>query len=438
MEERPVQVDRPFLFAWTGWARRLGDPTGWPFFYGWVIVVTLFLVNFATMATGTLNFGLFVIPMGEDLDMSRGFIGWSQTTRMLAGGVSGFILGRLLDRHGARILIAVASITTGACMIGLFFVQNSWQFLGLFTLMGFIGLSAPGGLLTSVPVAKWFVRHRGRALAMATTGLGMGGIAFMPITQLFIDGGGWRYAWLMLAIISMALTLPLALFFLRKQPEDIGLLPDGADRRPLNLEQSQPPVEAQWTAGEAMRTGTFWRLILFFGVLGLAAGGGSIHRLPYWVEQGFDAGLVSIAFAADAAGAALMALAAGFLVERFPVRYVGAISSLGFAAAVGLMFVTFHPFFLFASVILFGISVGANMIVTTYVWAEYYGRAFLGTIRGIVLPATLVTSGAGAPIAGYIYDYSDSYTLVWWILIGLYVLAALVIMGTQRPQKRSV
>ena len=105
--------------------------------------------------------------------------------------------------------------------------------------------------------------------------------------------------------------------------------------------------------------------------------------------------------------------------------------------AIGLMFFTSHPFFLFASVILFGISVGANMIVTTFVWADYYGRAFLGTIRGIVLPATLVTSGAGAPIAGYIYDFSHSYLPVWWILMGLYVLAALVIWGTRAPERGS-
>lgn len=52
-----------------------------------------------------------------------------------------------------------------------------------------------------------------------------------------------------------------------------------------------------------------------------------------------------------------------------------------------------------------------------------------------MLPATLVTSGAGAPIAGYIYDFSDSYMPVWWILIGLYVIAAMVILGTQRPEK---
>ena len=393
------------------------------------------------MATGTLNFGLFVIPMGEDLDMSRGFIGWSQTTRMLAGGVAGLILGRLLDRHGPRFLIAIASITTGACMVGLFFVQNSWQFLGLFTLMGLIGLSAPGGLLTSVPVAKWFVRMRGRAMAMSTMGLGIGGIAFMPITQLFIDDGGWRSAWLLLAIISVAISLPLSLIFLRKQPEAMGLLPDGEARRPAVAGSSasesdaaaSTPLETQWTAAQAMRTGAFWRLILFFALLGLGGGAGSIHRIPYWVEQGFEPGLVAIAFSADAAGAALMALAAGFLVERFPVRYVAALSSLGFAVAVALMFLTFHPIFLFTSVILFGICVGAIMIVTTYVWAEYYGRTFLGTIQGIVLPATLIANGIGAPAAGYIYDFSHSYGLVWLIIVGLYVAASLAVLGTTAP-----
>ena len=147
------------------------------------------MVNFATMATGTLNFGLFVLPMSDDLGMSRGFIGWSQTTRMLAGGVSGFILGRLLDRHGPRVLIAVASLTTGACMVGLVYIQDAWQFLLLFSVMGLIGLSAPGGLLTSVPVAKWFVRQRGKALAMATMGLGVGGIAFDSTgRRLFTSG----------------------------------------------------------------------------------------------------------------------------------------------------------------------------------------------------------------------------------------------------------
>ncbi len=397
------------------------------------------MANFGTMATGTLNFGLFVLPMGDELNMSRGFIGWSQTARMLGGGLSGFILGRLLDRHGARALITAASITTALCMVGLAYVKNPWQFLLLFSLMGLIGLSAPGSLLTSVPIAKWFIRQRGKAMAVATTGLGVGGVAFMPITQGLIDEVGWRGAWLALALVSVALTVPLTALLLRRQPEDMGLSPDGGDtarpERPALASRRPRREEVQWTVGQAIRTKTFRRLTLFFGLLGLAAGGGSVHRLPYWVEKGFDPQLVSYAFSADAAGAALMALAAGFLVDRFPVKFVAMASCLGFAVSVGLMLVASNPFYLFSSVILFGLAVGANMIVTSFIWAHYYGRAFLGAIRGLALPVTLVTSGIGAPLAGYIYDAGGSYEPVWWTLMGLYVLAGLVILSAGAPRR---
>ena len=195
--------------------------------------------------------------------MSRGFIGWSQTTRMLAGGVSGFILGRLLDRHGARLLIAVASITTGACMIGLFFVQNSWQFLGLFTLMGFIGLSAPGGLLTSVPVAKWFVQHRGARAGYSDDGVGDGRDCVHAdnpdfhrrrgLAARMADAGDHQHG----AHAAAGAYLPA---------EAAGGHGTAAgrtgDRRPTNPTQPPPREEAQWTAGQAMRTKTFWRLIV--------------------------------------------------------------------------------------------------------------------------------------------------------------------------------
>ena len=69
-------------------------------FYGWVIVAVMWLVNFSTMATGNLSFGLFVIPMGGTLGMNRSMFGWAVTTRRLAAGLSGYIVARLLNRYG--------------------------------------------------------------------------------------------------------------------------------------------------------------------------------------------------------------------------------------------------------------------------------------------------------------------------------------------------
>ena len=156
-------------------------------FYGWVIVARTFAINFSTMATGTLNFGLFVLPMGRALGMSRSQFGWAQTTRGLSAGLSSFLIGRILDRYGPRVLVVVAASTIGVCLLAVSRSSAASQVILLFGVMGICGLAAPNSLVTSVPVAKWFRRVRGRALALATTGLGLGGVAFLPITQGLID-----------------------------------------------------------------------------------------------------------------------------------------------------------------------------------------------------------------------------------------------------------
>ena len=93
--------------------------------------------------------------------------------------------------------------------------------------MGLVGMSGPGALVTSVPVLKWFVRDRGRAIAFTSLGIPIGAVLFVPLTQILIDGVGWRMAWVVLAIIGVAVIVPLSAVFVRRQPEDMGLLPDG-------------------------------------------------------------------------------------------------------------------------------------------------------------------------------------------------------------------
>ena len=408
-----------------------------PLYYGWVIVATLFVVNFATHATGTLNLGLFVIPMGDALGISRGLFGWLTTARYLAGGLSAIFLGRLLDRFGPRLLIPASALVTGLCVIGFGMADNVVQLFILFTVIGLAGLSTPGGgILSSVPVAKWFVRRRGTAIALASLGLGLGGITLLPITQVLINVVEWRRAWFYLGITSMVLIIPPALIYLRRQPEDLGLRPDGdagPSTGPDSTEQKEDE-EAAWTLKEALHTRAFWLTTAL--VLGGFGTGASIHRIPYWVELGFDADLVSLSFSADAAGATVMMLGAGFLLDRFPARFVAAGAYAGFAGALVLMLTASSTFDLFASVVLWGLAIGINIVSQTYLWADYFGRAFLGTIRGITLPTILLASAFGAPTVGYIFDFSGGYEPAWRALIAVYLLA-LVIMVTAKPPRRN-
>ena len=112
-------------------------------FYGWVIVAVMWLVNFSTMATGNLSFGLFVIPMGDALGMSRSQLGWAITARRIAAGVSSFFVGRLIDRYGPRVLIPASAAIIGVVLIGVNRANAPWQIIALFGLAGMTGLAAP-------------------------------------------------------------------------------------------------------------------------------------------------------------------------------------------------------------------------------------------------------------------------------------------------------
>ena len=401
----------------------------------------MFAINFSTMATGTLNYGLFVLPMQSELGISRASFGWMQTTRRLSAGVLSFAVGSLIDRYGARVYICIAAVFIGGCLLLLSVSNHTWHFIALFGIIGMSGVAAPNGIVTSVPVAKWFSRRRGRALALSSAGLGIGGIAFLPVTQWLIEDYGWRTTWQVLAVVFVLVSVPSAALFLRRAPEDMGLRMDGGPPEDPASHPATPgriarsAVEPVWNVRQALRTGAMRKLIAVFAVSGIAQGGASFHRIPYFIERGFDPQVVSWSFSADAGGAAAMALVSGWLADRFPIRYVAAASFSGFIVAILLMIYVSSAPMMFLSTLVFGCSVGGGMIVHSYIFAAYFGREFLGAIRGIVMPINLLSAGLGAPMVGYLHDYTGSYIWAWWTLLGVYGLAAALMLTATPPNK---
>ena len=422
-------------------------PAAGRIYYGWVIVGSFFLLNLAGQASGTLTFGLFVIPIGEELGLSRQTIGWAQTGRLWAGGLSGVAIGWWLDRYGPRVPVLVAIVVATVGLLVLARVQSAAVLFGVLLALGASGWTAAGGgaLFATVPVTKWFIRLRGRATGMVQLGLGVGGAVFLPLTQILISNHGWRSAWVTLAWLSAA-TLPLVLL-LRRQPSDLGLEPDGgparASRRGRRISARHgagtppaPPAAAHaWTQRAAVRTPTMWQLSGAFAILGCLLGAASVHRVPHWVELGFSPGTVSLAFGVDAATATMTALAAGFLVERLQPRIVGAVSCGLFCASLLPMVLAraWLPL-LFSSTVLFGAAVGLNMVVQGVIWAQYYGWRFVGTIRGVVLPLIVLTAGLSAPLAGALRDASGSYRVAWLIALVLCAVAGVLILSARPPR----
>ncbi len=216
------------------------DGEGRPrFFYGWVIVGVMAATGAVSMGMGSLNFGLFIKPMGDELGIGRAAFGWAQTARQGASSATSPLIGWLLDRYGSRVMLPVAAVATGGALIGLAYVTSAWHLVVLFVVMGLVGMSGPGALVTTVPVLKWFVRNRGKAVAYVGLGIPIGALLFIPLTQVLINEIGWRGAWIVLAIIGLVVIVPLGLVFVRRQPEDVGMLPDGGV--PGGIPSESPP-----------------------------------------------------------------------------------------------------------------------------------------------------------------------------------------------------
>ncbi len=409
------------------------------FYYGWVIVAVMAISRAVTMGMGSLNFGLFIKPMGDQLGIGRADFGWAQTARQVSSSVTSPVVGWLLDRYGARVMLPVAVTLTGGSMIGLAYIDHAWQLVVMFAIMGLVGLSGPGALVTSVPVLKWFVVDRGRAVAFMSLGVPFGALVFIPLTQLLINVGGWEMAWIVLAIIGIGVVVPLTGIFVRRQPEDIGLLPDGAVARDSKEGDSGAPraasEEVSWTVSEAMRSMTLWRLVIVFSAVSLATSTVGLHRIPSFMDKGLDPTLISFATAFDAVCAGVSTFSFGMLVRYIPARFLGATGFMMLATASVLTIYANSILIVFVSMAVFGLGIGGMMFLQNFIWADYFGRESVGSIRGLVNPINLVLGGLGAPVAGYIYDFTGTYDPTWWVGVGLMVFAAILTIATPPPRK---
>src|SRR5215207_7632620 len=112
-------------------------------FYGWVIVAVMATVGALSMALGSLNFGLFIKPMGDELGIGRSVFGWAQSARQVASAVTAPMVGGLIDRFGVRALLTTAALITGGALACLGLISEGWQLVVLFALMGIVGMSGP-------------------------------------------------------------------------------------------------------------------------------------------------------------------------------------------------------------------------------------------------------------------------------------------------------
>ena len=149
-------------------------------FYGWYVLWGMILVGAMAMALAGPTYGLFIEPMREELGFGRALFGWTQTVYLLSAAIGGLFIGRLIDRYGARVLLAVAGGVAAVVLGSLSFFHPPWWFIGAFLITGLMGIHGPASIYGAPVISKWFVRQRARALGILSMGAPFGLLIGFP------------------------------------------------------------------------------------------------------------------------------------------------------------------------------------------------------------------------------------------------------------------
>lgn len=408
--------------------------------YAWYIALGCLAVACVRAGIGYQTMGFIINPAGEELGWSKTEITGVITFREVVAGLSAPFVGRWIDLWGPRYLIVGGAILVGLSLTLISFTSEFWQFGLFFGVIGGVGVACLSNAVVFPLVAKWFVAQRGRATGIVSSGANIGGMLLSPIIIWLMTISDWRTTWFVLGFVPVVVLVPIALFVMRRQPEDIGLEPLGIDHASARQKQEAPKdsLAAEITIRQAIRMPAFWLLMIGWNLTDFALKGALLHKIPAAETLGFSTAQAGGLIVTYGAFAILGKIGTGFLVERMPLRL--AIGALTLMQACGLvLFINAdNAFSLHLGYgTLSGFSAGGLIMMMPFLLASLFGRRNQGAIMGVVTPIVMVAGVGGPMLAAILFDLTGTYQLAFVIYAAVTVAGGLALIGAITSSSRT-
>ncbi len=419
-----------------------------PFYYGWLVLGLSGAGAFVATAIAGVVLGGVQPYILDDTGWSRTSIGLAAGCGVWLSGLFAPFAGRLADRYGPRLLMPAGLILLGVCMIAVGGVHAAWLFFIIMVIGRSISQPLLIGVVPRTMAVNFFNRRRNIALAFTGMYRPISGALIIQAFSVIAVLADWRTAFRYLGFFSLVLAVPM-IIIMRRRPEDIGLLPDGAPQAPTGKGQARAdgtttPAghagprgtgEVSSTAREALRTRAFW-LVAVAAFLNVAASSGlGFILVPHLRDS---AGLTTPQAAGVLSVSTFLALSSlvwGQMARRLTARWcIVASMALSAVAALALLQVdSLLTAYVFG--VLWGLFHSAMEVLIYILLADYFGRESYGAIAGTLRPFEASGLGVGQIVGPVIYDSTGSYTLMILISSGLLCLSAVLMLLTRRPAR---
>lgn len=399
-------------------------------YYGWRLVGIAAIAYMLTMGATYSALGLFVVPVSEDLGLSRAEMNSALILMNLGGAALSPFIGRMLDRYSPRAIMIAGSLLFGISFVALG-LSRSVPFSALVIALPLAAaVPAAGPLTMSVLLARWFTVHRGRAMVLSALGMSVGSIIMTPAIGWLLQQEGWRTTLLVIGVVCTVLLLGLSVM-IRERPgaddHEPGATPEVLARLQTAMATSDKPLSLP----QILQMPVFWTICLSSSLAMGLAQSLSITFVPLALDNGLSmmeaTTLMSITGVSSIVGILGLSVVAD-KIERsllLAIFYV-----LGAVLNVALLFS--HGFVMLAGcAVMLGVAAGAMGPVFYALVADRFGVASFGTVRGLMAPFLAIVGAILVRFAGEVYDRTGDYDLLFTIYIFAELGAAALMFSTR-------
>jgi MFS family permease len=413
-----------------------GNQASSGFYYGWVILFVSYMIMFFTAGLSQA-FGVFLVPMTTEFGWDRSSFALALSIFAVVSGVVPPFAGRMADRYGPRIVLTIGAALNALGMMLMALTPNLWYAYIVYGVIIGLGFGIAGQSANAALLSRWFVKRRGMALSISSTGLGMGQLILVPFATLIIVHASWRVAFLVTGAISFVL-VPLCIILLRRAepPERHIEVQDTRATPNLPATGCLPSEMIRAQTRMAFRSRSFWLLGGGFMGCGFTIYLLMTHVAALAVDRGISAQQAGTALGLVGGTGIVSGVIVGSLSDRIGRKHLLAGLYLLRALAVVVLMRADSAAALYAFAVMFGLSRANGALVAASV-IDLYGRQAVGSILGYTTTFHQLFAALGAFVGGLAYDLTGSYNLalapcIFLLLAGS---AASLLIDEQRPER---
>ena len=410
-------------------------------YYGWIVIAVGALGTYASSGSAQVTLAGIQTLIFEDTGWDRSTIALGITIGTWVAGLLTPVFGKIADTHGPRLAMPLTSLIVGVCFYWIGGMSAIWHFYVAYIIARGLGNPVLIGVMPRTVAVNFFDRKRNLALGIVSMARPCFGAINVQLITLISTWSSWRTAYKLLGVYSILLTIPLSLF-IRKDPESIGLLPDGEKPKLSNQESFIKSEEVAdidkhiWSAKEAAKTFTLWAIVSAEFLIILTSGTIGFQLVPYLHESGLPISMAALAWTISTLLNAFSNPIWGFLSDIYSPRKL-VLSAMPICLVVTSIFLLIDGGYPgFACVVIWGAASGGLNVLGGMIIANYFGRHSFGSISGIMGPFQIIGLGLGPIIGAIMYDATGGYMYLFAFAIITYIAATILFFFAKPPKMK--